>query len=47
MFQPIFNLLTITAGITDTIVKSEYKGLSNEKTKPVVTETKGLSPKPK
>ena len=45
MFQPIFNLFTITAGITDTIVKSEYKGLSNEKTKPFVTETKGLSPK--
>ena len=39
MFQPIFNLFTITAGITDTTVKLEYKGLSNEKTKPVVTET--------
>ena len=45
MFQPIFNSFKIAAGITGAIVKSEYKELSNEKTKPVVTETKSLSPK--
>ena len=45
IFQPIFNTFTMPAGTTDTVMESESKEMSNEKTKPPITANNSFSPK--
>ena len=45
IFQPLFRIFTMPAGLTDTIVECESEGLSIEKIKPPLTANISLSPK--
>ena len=45
IFQLIFKILTMLAGLIDTTVEWKSKGLLNEKIRPPTTENNSLSPK--
>ena len=47
IFQLSFNTFTMPAGFTGTIVESESKRLSNDKTKPAISANNSLSLKMK